>query len=80
MGSVLGPVAAYLLEQFGKDEVDFFNYTPKCWFRYADNTFAIWPHDSITLDVFVNHLNNINNNIKGNERHHKSTPFLDTLI
>lgn len=47
-------------------------YKPKCWFRYVDDT----------LDAFLYHLNNSNNNIHITMKieNNRSLLFLDILI
>ncbi|KAJ8910176.1 hypothetical protein NQ315_016187 [Exocentrus adspersus] len=36
----------------------------KCWFRYVNDTFVIWPHGRGRLQEFLGHLNSINPRIQ----------------
>lgn len=48
----LSPVAANLyIENFEKVAIDPFDYKPKWWFLYVDDT-LIWPQDINTLTTF----------------------------
>ena len=65
MGSPLSPIVANLyMEMFEKRDVDLFPLKPKRWKRYVDDTGVVWPHGINTLNHFLEHLNNQNNNIK----------------
>ncbi|KAJ8921268.1 hypothetical protein NQ315_013740 [Exocentrus adspersus] len=57
----LSPVVAnYFMEKFEQQVVDQAVTKPKCWFRYVDDTFVIWPHGRDKLQEFLGHLNSIN--------------------
>ncbi|XP_023726043.1 uncharacterized protein LOC111874629, partial [Cryptotermes secundus] len=60
MGSPLSPVIANLyMEDFEERALDLAPHKPRCWFRYVDDTFVIWPHGPDKLKDFLNHLNSI---------------------
>ncbi|KAK5650471.1 hypothetical protein RI129_001500 [Pyrocoelia pectoralis] len=83
MGFPLSPAIANIyMEEFEQNEINTAILKPKCWFRYVDDTFVIWPHGSHTLDDFLQHLNNIHSNIKFTmeTENNNELPFLDTLI
>jgi hypothetical protein len=83
MGSPLSLVIAnFYMEDFEKNAIEQATHKPVCWFRYADDTFVIWPHDQGKLENFLNHLNELHNNMqftmeKEQEGH---LPFLDIGI
>ncbi|KAK5647713.1 hypothetical protein RI129_002605 [Pyrocoelia pectoralis] len=70
------------MEEFEQNALNTATLKPKCWFRYVDDTFVIWPHGSHTLDEFLQHLNNIHPNIKFTmeTESNNELSFLDTLI
>ena len=58
MGSPLSPVVANLyMEAFEKQTLEAALWRPAFWVRYVDDVFAIWPHDTQSLDEFLGHLN-----------------------
>ena len=58
MGNPLSPVIAnFYMEHFEKQALA--PFTPTVWFRYVDDTFAIWNHGEEKLEDFLNHLNSI---------------------
>ncbi|XP_060528287.1 uncharacterized protein LOC132703174 [Cylas formicarius] len=65
MGSPLSPVIAnFFIEKFEQQALNTAQKKPKCWFRYVDDTFVIWSHGEKELQIFLAHLNSINNKIK----------------
>ncbi|XP_060520792.1 uncharacterized protein LOC132698616 [Cylas formicarius] len=65
MGSPLSPVIAnFFMEKFEQQALNTAQKKPKCWFRYVDDTFVIWSHGEKELQIFLAHLNSINNKIK----------------
>ena len=65
MGSPLSPIVANIyMEMFEKRALELSPLKPKRWKRHVDDTDVIWPHRKNTLDQFLQHLNNLNNNIK----------------
>ena len=83
MGSPLSPVIAnFFMEDFEKKALEQATHKPVCWYRYVDDTFAIWPHGRERLTEFLDHLNGLHNNIKftmeTEEEGH--LPFLDVDI
>jgi hypothetical protein len=83
MGSPLSPVIAnFYMEYFEQRALKSAVLQPKCWYRYVDDTFAIWPHGADKLDEFLNHLNNIHPSIKFTMETEEDgkLPFLDILI
>ena len=58
MGSPLSPVVVNLyMEAFEKQTLEAALWGPAVWVRYVDDVFAIWPHDTQSLDGFLGHLN-----------------------
>ena len=83
MGSPLSPVVANLfMEYFEEMALASSSLKPKCWLRYVDDTFVVWPHGRDTLEEFVAHLNSIHGNIKFIMEVEKDgkLPFLDVLV
>jgi Reverse transcriptase (RNA-dependent DNA polymerase) len=83
MGSPLSPVAANLyLEEWEEERIRTARLKPKCWLRYVDDTFVIWPHGRNTLEEFLDHLNaghpSISLTMELEEE--KKLPFLDVLV
>ena len=56
-------------------------FTPRHWFRFADDTFVI--QQKSHKQLFLDHINNIDQAIKftveGNQKN-GTIPFLDTLV
>jgi hypothetical protein len=64
MGSLLSPIIAYFyMEDTEKAELESAPLKPRCWFRYVDDTFVIWPHGPDKLKDFLHHLNSIDQSI-----------------
>jgi hypothetical protein len=64
MGSPLSPVIAnFFTEDFEKKAIEHATHKFVCWFRYVDDTFAIWPHGQENLPEFLNHLSGLRNKI-----------------
>ena len=56
--SPLSPAVANLyMEAFEKQTLEAALWRPAFWVRYVDDVFAIWPHDTQSLDEFLGHLN-----------------------
>ncbi|XP_071453466.1 uncharacterized protein [Hetaerina americana] len=83
MGSPLSPaIANFFMEDFEEKALNSAPMRPKCFFRYVDDTFIIWPHGLNTLNAFLEHMNNQHPNIRFTmeiEKNHRR-PFLDILI
>jgi hypothetical protein len=83
MGSLLSPVIAYFyMEDYKKAALESAPLKPRCWFRYVDDTFAIWVNGTDKLKVFLLHLNTLHHSIQftletESEGH---LPFLDLVI
>lgn len=83
MGSPLSPVVAnFFMEEFEQKALRTAQRKPKHWFRYVDDTFVIWPHGEEELHNFLEHLNEINSNIKLTMEMEtdQKLPFLDVLV
>jgi hypothetical protein len=83
MGSPLSPVIAnFFMEDFERRAIEQATHKPVCWYRYVDDTFAIWPHGRERLTEFLDHLNGLHNNIKFTMEIEKEghLPFLDIDI
>ena len=83
MGSPLSPVIAnFFMEDFENKALEQATHKLTCWYRYVDDTFAIWPHGRERLTEFLDHLNGLHSNIKFTmeieEEGH--LPFLDVDI
>jgi len=54
----------------------------RCWFRYVDDTFVIWPHGTDKLERFLNHLNGFHRNMQFTTQIEGDShlPFLDINI
>ena len=85
MGNCLSPVLANLYMEYFETELlpSIFPKDIKCWFRYVDDIFCIWPSalDPI-FDLFFNQLNNLSPSVSFTvewERNGK-LPFLDVLV
>ena len=54
---------------------------PSIYYRYIDDIFLIWPHGNDSLTHFLEHANNIHQNIKLTHERSKTTlPFLDVTV
>ena len=54
---------------------------PSIYYRYTDDIFLIWPHGNDSLTHFLEHANNIYQNIKfTHERSNTTLPFLDVSV
>ena len=53
-----------------------------CWFRYADDTFVFWLHETHKLERFLDHLNGLRRNTKFTMEMKRDghLPFLDIDI
>jgi hypothetical protein len=52
------------MENFEEEALKRATHKPLFWFRYVDDTFAIWPHGWKKLDDFHRLLNSVHNNIQ----------------
>ncbi|XP_046385940.1 uncharacterized protein LOC124155816 [Ischnura elegans] len=83
MGSPLSTVIAnFFMEDFEEHALNSAPLRPKCFFRYVDDTFIIWPHGMDTLHSFVDHMNSRHPNIRFTMETETNgeLPFLDILI
>ena len=70
------------MEDSEKKATEQVTHKPVWWFRYADNTFVIWPYGQEKLTEFLNHLNGLQNKTQFTmEKLEESClPFLDIDI
>jgi hypothetical protein len=83
MGSPLSPVIAnYFMEYFEEMALEVATHKPLCWFRYVYDTFVIWAHGPGKLAEFLDHLNELHENIKFTMETERDghLPFLDIDI
>jgi len=83
MGSTLSPVIAnFYMEDFESRAIEQAPFKPKCWYRYVDDTFVIWPHGLDKLQGFLDHLNSLQDKIQFTIETEKDghLPFLDIDI
>jgi predicted GIY-YIG superfamily endonuclease len=68
MGSPLSPLLADIyMDHFEKDLFSSkcgLNKNILCWFRYVDDVFCAWTGSDRQLNLFLSHLNSINQNLK----------------
>jgi hypothetical protein len=62
MGSLLSPVRANFY--YKKAVLESAPLKLRCWFRYVDDTFVIWPHGPDKLKHFLHHLHSIHQSIQ----------------
>jgi hypothetical protein len=75
-------LANFYMEDYEKAALESAPLKPRCWFRYVDDTFVIWPHGPDKLKEFLHHRNSIDHSIQftmetESEGH---LPFLDLDI
>jgi hypothetical protein len=83
MGSSLSPVVANIfMEHFEALALNNFQLKPKCWYRFEDDTFEVWPHGRPALNSFFDNLNIISPQIQFTIeiQTYNSLPFLDVLV
>ncbi|GJQ79489.1 hypothetical protein Trydic_g16342 [Trypoxylus dichotomus] len=83
MGSPLSSVIANIfMEAFEHEAIESSRMKPKCWYRYVDDTFVIWPHAPRTLEEFLQHINrqHANVNFTMEIEEDGNLPFLDVLV
>ncbi|XP_018571050.1 protein cortex-like [Anoplophora glabripennis] len=83
MGSPLSSVLANIyMEAFEKKALESTTLKPKCWYRYVDDTFIIWPHGRNTVVDFLDHISGIHPDIQFTMELEKNAalPFLDVLV
>ena len=70
------------MEHFKKQALASAPFTPTVWFRYVDDTFAIWNHGEEKLEEFRNHLNSIHPIIQFTmeKETEGQLPFLDVVV
>jgi hypothetical protein len=75
-------VANIFMENFEYSTLNNFHLKPKCWFRFVDDTFVIWPHGLSNLTSFFQHHNNLSPHIQFTIESQKdnSIPLLDFFI
>jgi hypothetical protein len=64
------------------EATDFSLMKLKCWHRYVEGVFAIWPHGQVALKDFLGRLNSRHPNIMFSmelEKDHQ-LPFLDIMV
>ena len=80
-GSLIGPIVTNLYMEYFERETLCTASTPRHWFRYVNDTFAIQQESHKQL--FLDHINSIDPAIKftveGNQEN-GAIPFLDTLV
>ncbi|XP_054709735.1 uncharacterized protein LOC129219380 [Uloborus diversus] len=65
MGNPLSPVIAnFYMEFFEQKALASATKKPEVWFRYVDDTFAVWSHGEEELQLFLQHLNRIHPSIQ----------------
>jgi hypothetical protein len=82
MGSPLSPVIAnFYMVNYEKAALSAL-LKSRCWFRYVDDTFVIWPHDPGKLKDFLHRLNSIHQSIHFTMETEREVhlPFLDLDI
>ncbi|GJQ73674.1 hypothetical protein Trydic_g14012 [Trypoxylus dichotomus] len=83
MGSPLSPVIANIFTEASEHEaIESSRMKPKCWYRYVDDIFVIWPHGPRTLEEFLQHINkqHVNVNFTMEIEEDGNLPFLDVLV
>lgn len=83
MGSPLSPaVASIFMEHLEEKILNSSQLKPKCWLRYVDDVFVVWPHGRQTLDEFLEHANRQHRNIQFTMEleENNTLPFLDVLV
>ena len=83
MGSPLSPVIANIfMEHFESRALETAPLKPRCWKRFVDDTFVVWPHPKDTLVSFLNHLNSHSPHIQFTMEieQNNALPFLDVLV
>jgi hypothetical protein len=70
------------MEHFEQQAISTASRSPTHWYRYVDDTFAVWLHGEEELHDFLIHLNNIHPNLKFTMEVEKkqSLPFHDVLV
>jgi hypothetical protein len=83
MGSPLSPVVGNIfMERFEQLASTTAQHEPKMWLRYVDDTVVIWPHGPVTLQDFLDHLNNLRSSIQFTMEieYYNPRPFFDVSI
>ena len=70
------------MERFEKLILESASLKPKVWFRYVDDTFVVWNHGEVELQLFLQQINSKNENIQFTmeKEENGQLPFLDVLI
>ncbi|XP_054706778.1 uncharacterized protein LOC129216588 [Uloborus diversus] len=82
MGNPLSPVIAnFYMEFFEQKALASTTKKPEIWFRYVDDTFAVWSQGEEDLQLFLQHLNSILPRIQFTmeKERNNQLPFLDVL-
>ncbi|XP_046399937.1 uncharacterized protein LOC124166450 [Ischnura elegans] len=81
VGSPLSPVIAnFFMEAFEEEALSSATLKPRCFYRYVDDTFIIWPYGRERLQYFLSHMNSRHPNIQFTMEIENRIPFLDILI
>ncbi|XP_054723405.1 uncharacterized protein LOC129233402 [Uloborus diversus] len=83
MGNPLSPVIAnFYMEFFEQKALASTTKKPEIWFRYVDDTFAVWSYGEEDLQLFLQHLNNIHPRFQFTmeKESNNQLPFLDVLV
>ncbi|XP_018569905.1 uncharacterized protein LOC108909916 [Anoplophora glabripennis] len=83
MGSPLSPVLVNIyMEALEKKALESTTLKPKCWYRYVDDTFIIWPHRRNNVADFLDHIDGIHLDIQFTMEVDKNAAlsFLDVLV
>jgi hypothetical protein len=82
MGSPLSPaIADFFMEDFEEKALNTASRRPKCFFRYVDDSFLVWPHSTAVLEDFLD-MNSQHPSITFTMKVEENgqLPFLDILI
>ena len=81
MGSSLGPALANIFVGYYEEKLFSQTQKPPTYFRYADNTFAIFDHEAET-DEFLTKLNCLHPSLRFTfeKEKGKCLPFLDVYV
>ena len=82
MGTKIAPTCANIyMDAIERSFVSSSPLRPSIYYRYIDDIFPIWPHGNDSLTHFLEHANNIHQNIKFTHERSKTTlPFLDVSV
>ncbi|XP_054708390.1 uncharacterized protein LOC129218197 [Uloborus diversus] len=83
MGNPLSPVIAnFYMEFIEQKALASATKKSEVWFRYVDDTFAVWSHGEEDQQLFLQHLNSIHPSIQFTmqKESNNQLPFLDVLV